>query len=273
MLVQIFANMDSTTQASRCMSTLMVQDSLPFLTLNKPSCTCVDRDVLLRSEHYISLLQQSSVFATSFVLGVSGWEQSFNLTPLDNHQVSSLGPISIIPHFPILSSLGARHGAQLQSEGCQRADSLSLPSPLRASPAQLWLAAAALMTVKSFVTDTVVATHSGKQTHSGQCRYWSAVYYTGGPKAESPLSQGPWPAFVKIFYTPCVRVWAHHSKFLETYINQGKYNPNNPIIHVLCAHVLKESNNKPNINKPEVTLRYRRLDGLSGGRVIVYVFS
>ena len=58
----------------------------------------------------------------------------------------------------------------------------------------------------------------------------------------------------------------HHSKFLETYINQGKYNPNNPIIHVLCAHVLKESNNKPNISKPEVTLRYRRLDGLSGGR-------
>ena len=58
----------------------------------------------------------------------------------------------------------------------------------------------------------------------------------------------------------------HHSKFLETYINQGKYNPNNPIIHVLCAHVLKESNNKPNISKPEVTLQYRRLDGLSGGR-------
>jgi len=53
----------------------------------------------------------------------------------------------------------------------------------------------------------VVATRSGKQTHSeGQCRQWSAVYYTGGPKAESPLSQGPRPAFVKIFYTPCVRV-------------------------------------------------------------------
>ena len=31
-------------------------------------------------------------------------------------------------------------------------------------------------------------------------------YYTGGPKAESPLSEGPQPAFVKIFYTPCVRV-------------------------------------------------------------------
>ena len=90
---------------------------------------------------------------------------------------------------------------------------------------------------------SVVATHSGKQTHSeGQCRWWSAVYYTSRPKAEFPVSQGPWPAFVKIFYTPCVRVWTHHSKFLETYINQGKYNPNNPIIHMLCAHVLRQSN-------------------------------
>ena len=97
---------------------------------------------------------------------------------------------------------------------------------------------------------------SGKQTHSeGQCRQWSAVYYTGVPKAESPLSQGPRPAFLKIFGTPCVRVWTHHSKFLETYIIQGKYNPNNPITHVLCAHVLKQSNNQPVINKPEVTLR------------------
>ena len=88
-----------------------------------------------------------------------------------------------------------------------------------------------------------VATCSGKQTPSEeQCREWSAVYYTGGPKAESPLSQGPRPAFVKIFYTPYVRVWTHHSKFLETYINQGKYNPNTPIIHVLCTHVLKQSN-------------------------------
>ena len=35
----------------------------------------------------------------------------------------------------------------------------------------------------------VVATQSRKQTHSeGQCRSWRAVYYTGGPKAESPVS-------------------------------------------------------------------------------------
>ena len=48
----------------------------------------------------------------------------------------------------------------------------------------------------------VVATHSGKQTHSeGQCRWWSALYYTSGPKEESPLSQGPQPTFVKTLYT------------------------------------------------------------------------
>ena len=52
-----------------------------------------------------------------------------------------------------------------------------------------------------------VATCSGKQTPSeGQCRWGSALYYTGGPEAESPLSQGLRPAFVKVFYTPCARV-------------------------------------------------------------------
>ena len=43
-------------------------------------------------------------------------------------------------------------------------------------------------------------------------------------KAESPLSQGPRPAFVKIFYTPCVRVQTHHPNSLETYINKGRVN-------------------------------------------------
>ena len=69
----------------------------------------------------------------------------------------------------------------------------------------------------------VIATLSRKQTHSeGQCRQWSGVYYTDRPKAESPLSQGPRPAFVKIFDTPCVRVQTHHPKFLETY--KGRVN-------------------------------------------------
>ena len=49
---------------------------------------------------------------------------------------------------------------------------------------------------------SVVATRSGKQTHSeGQCRWWSALYYTGGPKEESPLSQGPRPTFVITLHT------------------------------------------------------------------------
>ena len=106
-----------------------------------------------------------------------------------------------------------------------------------------------LLKVRSFPANApnVVATRSGKQTHSeGQCRQWSAVYDTGGPKAESPLSQGPRPASVKIFYTPCVRVQTHHPNFLETYIKQrkGKYNHNNPIIQVLQVLGVQTVNNQ-----------------------------
>ena len=97
-----------------------------------------------------------------------------------------------------------------------------------------------LLKARSFPANApnVVAMRSGKQTHSeGQCGEWSAVYHTSGPKAESSLSQGPRPAFVKIFYTPCVRVQTHHTNFLETYIKQrkGKYSHNNPIIQVLSS--------------------------------------
>ena len=54
----------------------------------------------------------------------------------------------------------------------------------------------------SHLSLSVVATCPGKQTHSeGQCRQQSAVYYTSGPKAESPLNQGPRPTFVKTLYT------------------------------------------------------------------------
>ena len=52
---------------------------------------------------------------------------------------------------------------------------------------------------EGMATPSVVATRSGKQTHSGQCRQWSAVYYTSEPKAESPLSPGPRPVFVKTY--------------------------------------------------------------------------
>ena len=66
----------------------------------------------------------------------------------------------------------------------------------------------------------VVVRRFGKQTHSEwQCRWWSAVYYTGGPKAESPLSQGPRPVFVKSLYTLSVYKLP---KFPETSLNKGK---------------------------------------------------
>ena len=56
--------------------------------------------------------------------------------------------------------------------------------------------------VKFYHSPLAVAMCSGKQTHSeGQCREWSAAYYTGGPKADSPVSQGLRPVFVKNLYT------------------------------------------------------------------------
>ena len=70
-------------------------------------------------------------------------------------------------------------------------------------------------------SQSVVAMCSGKQTHSeGQCREWSAVYYTGGPKAESPLSPGPQPVFVKTLHT--LSAQTHIPKFPETSLNKGK---------------------------------------------------
>ena len=73
------------------------------------------------------------------------------------------------------------------------------------------------------VSDAVVATRSGKQAHSaGQCRQWSALHYTGGPKAESPLRQGPRPVFVKTLYTLSVLAQTHLPKFLETSLDKVK---------------------------------------------------
>ena len=70
---------------------------------------------------------------------------------------------------------------------------------------------------------SVVTTRSGKQTHSERhCREWSAVYYTSGPKAESPLSQGPGPVFVKTLHTLSVGAQTHLPKFPETSMNKGK---------------------------------------------------
>ena len=72
-------------------------------------------------------------------------------------------------------------------------------------------------------SESVVATPSGKQTHSeGQRREWSAIYYTGGPKAESPLSQGPRPVFVKTLCTLSVCAQTHLPQFPEASLNKGK---------------------------------------------------
>ena len=43
-----------------------------------------------------------------------------------------------------------------------------------------------------------------------------------GPKAESPLSQGVQPVFVKTLYTLSVRAQTHLPKFPETSLNKGK---------------------------------------------------
>ena len=69
---------------------------------------------------------------------------------------------------------------------------------------------------------SVVAKRSRKQTHSGQCGQWSAVYYTSGPKAESPLSQGPRPVFVKTLYILSVHAQTHLPRFSETSLNKGQ---------------------------------------------------
>ena len=69
----------------------------------------------------------------------------------------------------------------------------------------------------------VVATRSGKQLNlEGQCRWRRADYYTGRPKAESPLSQGPRPVFVKTLDTLSVGAQTHLPKFLETSLDKLK---------------------------------------------------
>ena len=73
------------------------------------------------------------------------------------------------------------------------------------------------------ISDAVVAMCYRKQTHSeGQCREWNAVYYNGGPKAESSLSQGPRPVFVETLCTLSVLAQTHPPKFLETSLDKVK---------------------------------------------------
>ena len=75
---------------------------------------------------------------------------------------------------------------------------------------------------------------SGKQTHSkGQCRQWSAVYYTRRPKAESPLSQGTPTEFGEnLIYLKCT-AQAHIPKFLKPSLKsvKGRYKQVAAMIH------------------------------------------
>ena len=48
------------------------------------------------------------------------------------------------------------------------------------------------------------------------------VECTGGPKAESPLSQGPRPVFVKTLYALNVHAQTHLPKFPETSLDKVK---------------------------------------------------
>ena len=68
-------------------------------------------------------------------------------------------------------------------------------------------------------------------------------------QGRSPLSQGPWPAFVKILYTPCVRVQTHQPKSLEAY--KGRINTITITPSFTC-YVFKQLI----INKPVVTFWY-----------------
>ena len=98
MLVQIFPKMDSPTQTCGSLGITYHGAAIP------PFCTrvcCQGSFLDLRKLlHVISLLQQSSVFAPSFVLGISEGKQSFNCTPIDKHQLSRPGvhlfPTSIL---------------------------------------------------------------------------------------------------------------------------------------------------------------------------------
>ena len=100
MPVQLFAKMDPTTEACGNMSTLtMGWCPLPFDLQGAFLHSCRRKVFLdLRSRHLISLLQQSSASATSFVLGMSGWKkvQSYSTwqTPAVQHRDPSISYVS-----------------------------------------------------------------------------------------------------------------------------------------------------------------------------------
>lgn len=85
-----FAKMDPTVEACEGMSVLIMPWYPPYLTPKGAFLHVCRQGSLpdLRSGHLISLLQQSSASATSFVLGECLDENNFSFTPLDKHQLS-----------------------------------------------------------------------------------------------------------------------------------------------------------------------------------------
>ena len=78
---------------------LLWSEPPPFSALKKPSRAHADREVFLdlRTWYLTSSLQQSSAFATSFVLGVCGWEKASVLLHLTNTTCLAQGPICLLP--------------------------------------------------------------------------------------------------------------------------------------------------------------------------------
>ena len=61
-----------------------------------------------------------------------------------------------------------------------------------------------LLTLYGRLSGFAIAMRSRKENHSeGQCREWRAVYYTGGPTAESSLAKDPdqllWKPYIPVY--------------------------------------------------------------------------
>ena len=85
---------------------------LPFDPQGVFLCLCTQGSFLnLWSGHLTSLFQQSSSYATRFVLEVSGRKQIFNFTPCDKHQQPSPGSLSPTSTEPFLSGVIDRYSS------------------------------------------------------------------------------------------------------------------------------------------------------------------
>ena len=102
MCVQLSSKMYPSVEAYGCISTLIMgQGPFPFQPQRGLPEHVQTGKSSLTSEvgTFSSLLQQNLAFTTSFVLGVSGWEQSLNFTPLDKYQVSGPEARYLLPQY------------------------------------------------------------------------------------------------------------------------------------------------------------------------------